>query len=118
MSVTIVDVKERVSQGGNSFMALIVQNELELVTSKSGNIYVAAHRASIPCTLDYNTAKLMIGKELPGTIEKVECATYEHVNSDGEIVNLNYRYQYIPEQNRTVLYAEEDVHLQEVEEVV
>ena len=115
MSVTIVDVKERTSQEGNSFMALIVQNELVLVTSKSGNVYVAAHRVSIPCTLDYDTAKMMIGKELPGTIEKVECAAFETVNSDGEMVHLNHRYSYIPENNRTVVEEKQFVTLEELE---
>ena len=114
MSVTIVDVKERQSQDGNSFMAFIVQNELVLVTSKSGNVYVAAHRASIPCTLDFDTAKMMIGKELPGTIEKVECEPFEQVNSDGEIVHFNHRYSYVPEENRTV-FQEKEVSIEELE---
>lgn len=118
MAVTIVDVKERTSQDGNSFMALIVQNELELVVSKSGNVYAAAHRASIPCTLDYDTAKLMIGKELPGTIEKVECPVFETVNSDGELVHMHHRYQYVPEQHRTPVYEEREVLAEEVEEIV
>lgn len=114
MSVTIVDVKERVSREGNPFIALIVQNELELVTSKSGNVYAAAHRASIPCTLDYDTAKLMIGKELPGTIEKVECEPYEQANADGELITMNYRYSYVPEENRTN-YQEKEIPLEELE---
>lgn len=116
MSVTIVDVKERQNHDGNSFMALIVQNELVLVTSKSGNVYVAAHRASIPCTFDFDTAKMMIGKELPGTIEKVECEPFEKVNTDGEIVHFNHRYSYVPEENRTVLQQErEEVKLMELQ---
>ena len=113
--VTIVDVKERTSQNGNSFMALIVQNELVLVTSKSGNVYVAAHRASIPCTLDFDTAKMMIGKELPGTIEKVECESFEQVNTDGEIVHFNHRNQYVPESNLTEQHQEQVVGLEELE---
>ena len=34
--VTIVDVKERVSSEGNSFVALIVQSDLEIVKSANG----------------------------------------------------------------------------------
>ena len=118
MSVTIVDVKERLSQEGNPFMALIVQNELELVISKkSGNVYAAAHRASIPCTLDHDSAKLMVGKELPGTVEKQECELYETTNSDGELITLDYRYAYAPE-NKTEVIEEVEIVLEEVEEVV
>lgn len=121
MSVTIVDVKERVSQEGNPFMALIVQNDLELVTSKSGNIYATAHRGSIPCTLDYDSAKIMIGKILPGKVEKQECDPYETSNSDGELIMLSHRYVYVaPESNKTevdnVEFATEEVEM--VDEVV
>ena len=114
MSVIIVDVKSRKSHDGSQFMALIVQNELELVTSKSGNIYVAAHRASIPCTLDFNTAKMMVGKELPGTLEKVACESYEHISGDGELVHLDHRWQYVPEANRTEIQEKEEVSAFEV----
>lgn len=115
MSVTIVDVKERVSGEGNPFIALIVQNELEICTSKSGNVYVAARRASIPSTLEMKTAKMLIGKTLPGFIEKVECEPYETANSDGELIVLNHRYSYVPEEIRTVVPEKQLVSLEELE---
>jgi len=90
--VTIVDVKERVSQEGNPFMALIVQSDLEIVKSVSGNFYANARKASIPSTLEKEAAQMMVGKELPGTIKKQECELYETTNSDGELITLDYRY--------------------------
>ena len=113
--VTIVDCVNRTSNEGSEFVALIVQSELELVTSKNGNIYAAAHRASIPCTLDMETAKMLIGKTLPGFIEKVECEPYETANSDGELIVLNHRYSYVPEEIRTVVPEKNFVSLEELE---
>ncbi len=113
--VTIVDCVKRTNNEGDEFIALIVQDELELVTSRFGNVYVAAHRASIPSTLDFDTAKLMLGKTLPGSIEKVECKPYETTNSDGEIVQAHERWTFIPEDHRTVVEKEKVVTLEELE---
>lgn len=113
--VTIIDCVTRTSNEGNEFVAFILQGELEVLTSKSGNMYVSAKKASIPSTLDIDNAKIMIGKTLPGSIEKVECPAYEHVNSDGELVHLNHRWQYVPEINSTVQQQEHFVELEELE---
>lgn len=118
MSVLIVDVKERTSHDGSPFMAFIVQNELELVKSKSGNIYATAHKASIPCTLDCDTAKMMVGKELPGTLEKVACEPFEHVTENGEMVQLDHRWQYVPETNRAEIQEKEELAVFEVADPV
>ncbi|MCK3683972.1 hypothetical protein [Maribellus sp. YY47] len=113
--VTIVDIVKRSSREGNEFVALIVQGELEMLTSKSGNLYAAARKASIPSTLEFEAARLMIGKELPGSIEKVECAPYEHFTPEGEILQLNHRWQFVPEnqarqQQKEVLYLQDLAH--------
>lgn len=113
--VTIVDCVSRFSHEGNEFVAFILQGELEVLTSKSGNMYVSAKKASIPSTLDIDNAKMMIGKTLPGTIEKVECPAYEHVNSDGELVHLNHRWQYVPEITSSVQHQEQYLELEELE---
>ncbi|RIJ45506.1 hypothetical protein D1614_22830 [Maribellus luteus] len=113
--VTIVDCVKRTSHEGNDFIALIVQDELQIVTSNSGNVYVAARKASIPSTLEFDEAKMMIGKELPGCIQKVEVPPFEHVNSDGEIVHLNHRWQYVPESHLTEQQAREVEELEELE---
>lgn len=110
--VTIVDCVRRTSHEGSEFIALIVQNDLEIVTSSHGNVYVTARKASIPSTLDYDTARTLIGKELPGTIEKVVCPPFETVNADGEIIHLSHRYQYVPESHVTEYHAEEVMELE------
>lgn len=112
--VTIVDCVKRVSNLGEEFTALIVQSELEMVKSRHGNIYCAARKASIPCTLDFDVAKMQIGKELPGTIEKVKCDPYETANADGELVTLNHRYSYVPESNRTEIEENTEIPVEEL----
>lgn len=113
--VTVIDCVTRTSNDGNVFVAFILQGELEVLTSKAGNLYVAARKTSIPSTLDLDNAKMMIGKTLPGTIEKVECPAYEHVNSDGELVHLNHRWQYVPEITSSVQHQEQYLELEELE---
>ncbi len=116
MSVVIVDAVERVNSHGNTFVALIVQSDLEIVQSSNGNFYANARKASLPSTLDLQTAKTMlIGKELPGSIEKVECPVYEYMNSDGELLNAHHRYSYVPESNLTEQHQEQYVELEELE---
>jgi hypothetical protein len=117
MSVVVVDVVERVSNIGKKFIALIVQSELQIVQSANGNVYCAVRKASIPSTLEsLETAKMMLGKELPGTIQKVECAPYDRVTENGELITLNHRYSYVPESNRVEIHTDEVLEYQELEE--
>ena len=94
--VTIIDFKKRKSADGKEFAVLILQGEIETVRSKTTNRpYITARKTSIPTTLDEVFAKNMMGKELPGTIEKIECETYEFVNPEtGKKLKLDYTYQY------------------------
>ena len=75
---------------------LILQGAIETVRSKATNRpYITARKTSIPTTLDEVFAKKLIGKELPGNIEKVECDPYEFVNPEtGKKIKLDYIYQY------------------------
>ena len=94
--VTIVDFKKRKNAEGKEFAVLILQGEIETVRSKTTNRpYITARKTSIPTTLDEIFAKNMVGKELPGTIERIDCKAYEFTNPEtGEKVKLDYTYQY------------------------
>ena len=94
MSVKIVDYKQRESLDGKSFYALVLQGGVEIITSQTGKQYMSAKKTSIPSTFDEETCKAIVGTELPGTIEKVDCEPYEYVTSNGELVTLNFRYEY------------------------
>ena len=94
--VTIVDFKKRKNTKGDEFAVLILQGEIETVKSKTTNRpYITARKTSVPTTLDEVFAKNLVGKELPGTIERIECDPYEFENPQtGEKIKLDYTYLY------------------------
>ena len=95
----IIDYAPRVNADGEQFFALILQDGLQLVKSKeTGNYYATAKSTSITSTFDEETAKSMIGSEIPGTIQKVACEAYEYTIKDrGEVISLEHRWEYFPE---------------------
>lgn len=111
--VTVVDVKERTNQKGESFYALVLQGGLELVKSReTGNYYATAKRASITTTFDEMTCKSLIGQQIPGSIQRVETDPYDFtIKETGEIISLSHRWVYLKE-GETVeqrVLAEEEV---------
>ena len=61
-------------------------------------------RATISSTFDEDSAKKMIGKELPGSIERIPVEPYEYVTDTGAIVKLSNRWVY--RQDNVVVPAE------------
>ena len=108
--VRIIKIENRQSDDGKDFFVLILQGEVEMVQSKeTGNFYATARKASITCTFDEETAKNLIGQEIPGTIEKEECDPYEVVNQEtGEVTELKHRYVYIPELSKSSVAGREE----------
>lgn len=108
--VRIVDFKDRTSEDGKTFFALEIQGEMETVLSqKTGQYYATARKTSITSTFTEETCKSLIGKELPGRIEKQDCDTYEYTIEDtGETIKLAHKYVYIPEEEvETVNHQQE-----------
>ena len=97
--VTITDYRVQKNSAGKSFCSLILQGDMELVQSnKTGNFYATAKKASITSTFDENVCKSLIGKTLPGRIEKVESDPYEYIIPErGETIVLQHSYKFIPE---------------------
>ena len=95
--VRIIDYKTRMSAEGEPFIALILQSGITLVKSKeTGMYYATAKKTSITSTFDEETAKSLIGTELEGSIEKVDCEPYEFVDRDsGEVMVLAHRWVYL-----------------------
>lgn len=98
--VTIINFKERNKEDGTSFFVLEVQGGIELVQSqKTKQFYATAKKAYIPSTFDEITCTALIGTQMPGEIEKVDCDPFEYtVQETGEVITLNHRYQYVQEQ--------------------
>lgn len=97
--VKIIDVKTITTEEGKEFNMLVVQGSLEpLLSNKTGKIYFTMRKANISTTFDEATCKSLVGSELPGKVEKVECEPYEYtVKETGEILTLNHNWQYIDE---------------------
>ena len=61
----------------------------------------------IASTFNEATCASLVGKELPGSIQKVSCEPYEYeVPGSGETIELNYRWEYTQE-GRQVVQPEE-----------
>jgi hypothetical protein len=96
--VTIVGFKKRESEDGREFNVLMLQGELELIKSQeTGRFYATAKRCTISCTFDDTVCTTLIGKTLPGQIEKMECDPYDyHIPGTDEIISLAHTYYYDP----------------------
>ena len=98
--ITVVDYALRkAKEDGREFVALILQGGLSLVQSKNtGNFYATVKRCSIPSTFDEETAKAMVGEQVPGSIVRKSCEAYQWTNKEsGEMLELSHRWVYLPE---------------------
>jgi len=97
--VTIVDYAKRTNKEGEEFNALILQSGLDLVKSReTNNYYATAKRTSIPSTFDNNTCEKLIGTEIPGSIQRIDCEPYEYtIRETGEVITLSHRWVYLKE---------------------
>ena len=79
------------------FSVLILSGEPEVMISKSsGRPYVSARKTTIPCALEENQALALLGKELPGSIERVSCTPFEVKLATGKKVRISTAYQFLP----------------------
>lgn len=113
--VKVVDFKSRRNSEGKEFFVLVVQGGIRPVISKeTGKIYFTISKANVPTTFDEEVCSQLIGEEIEGTIEKVECEPYKYeVESTGEILELTYRYEFVTEEQKIV-----DEHLIDEAEVI
>jgi hypothetical protein len=95
--VQIIGFEKKQSKSKESFAVLILQGEPEIMISKSsGRPYVSARKTTIPCALEDNQAQALIGKELPGSIERVSCTPFEVKLATGKKVKISTAFQYLP----------------------
>ena len=95
----IIDYKLRESLEGRAFYALTLQGGIEIVRSSNGGMYATVRKCSLPTTFDEATCAALLGQELPGKVQRVECDPYEYtIPQTGEVVLLTHRYEYVEEQ--------------------
>lgn len=97
--VTVKKISLKKGKDGKPFVALELQGDMEFVQSMgTGRFYATAKKCSISSTFDEATAKTLIGKQMPGTIQRVEAEPYEYtVPETGEVILLQHTYTYVPE---------------------
>lgn len=97
--VKIIKTKISLNKKGESFVSLKLQGDPEFVqSSETGKMYLTAKTCYVTSTFDEATSNALIGKELPGTIERIPCTPYEYkVESTGELITLTHTYEYRPE---------------------
>ena len=97
--VLITGYNLRQKEGEKSFVTLNLEGDIEMVQSSSTNrFYATVRRCTISSTFDEATAKRMVGKQIVGQIIRVQCEPYEYtVPESGEVVNLGYTWDYLPE---------------------
>ena len=115
--VTIVEYKVRMNGAGEPSNTLIVQGGIELVKSKeTGLFYATAKKASIPSTFDDKTCESLIGQELDGSVQKVECEPYEFTNEEtGEVMELSHRWVFVKEGETVGEVVRQEQHQEEPE---
>jgi hypothetical protein len=80
-----------------NYSVLVLQSEPEVMISKSsGRPYISARKTTIPCALEENQAQALLGKELPGSIERVSCTPFEVKLATGKKVRISTAYQFLP----------------------
>lgn len=96
--VTIKNYQMHENAEGKLFVSLELIGDAEIIQSKeTGKFYATVKRCFIPSTFDERTARLMIGKEISGSIVKKECEAYDFkVPSTGELIALTHKYEYVP----------------------
>jgi hypothetical protein len=96
--VTIVKFEKKTNPKTNeSYSVLVVQSDPEVLVSKTGRAYITTRKATVASSLDDIQANALIGKTLPGTIEKVACTPFEVKLPNGKKAKISTSFQYSPE---------------------
>lgn len=96
--VTIKNYSLHENEEGKKYVSLELIGDIEMIQSKqSGRFYATVKRCVISSSFDEVTARLMVGRNIPGTIVKKECDPYPYtLAGTGEVINLTHKYDYIP----------------------
>jgi hypothetical protein len=70
----------------------------------NGKFYATCKKCTISSTFNEDVAKSLIGKQLPGRIDRIEVDAYEYtVKETGEVQTLTHSYIYVPGEEKPVL---------------
>src|SRR6185312_9351020 len=97
--VQVVGYSLKTPKEGKPYVALEIEGDIEMVQSQNtGRFYATVRRCTISSTFDEMTAERMVGKQMPGSIERVPCEPYDYtIRETGEVTKIGYRWDYQPE---------------------
>jgi hypothetical protein len=97
--IKIINYKLSKNADGKEFVSLKLQGGVEAIQSQqTGRFYLTAKTCYISSTFDEQTAKGLVGSEIPGSVVRVACEPYEYTVKDtGEVLTLAHRFEYLPE---------------------
>jgi hypothetical protein len=97
--LTVTSYANRTStlDGSQFFSVELTSDDPEIVFSQNGRYYLTAKKCFMSSTFPEPVCKAMIGKQLPGSITKVECEPYEFtIPETGEVISRTHRYEFLP----------------------
>lgn len=105
--VQVVGYSLKTPKEGKPYVALELEGAIEMIQSQNtGRHYATVRRCTVSSTFDELTAERMVGKEMPGSIERVPCEPYDFtVRETGEVIKIAYRWDYQPEGRRRTFAA-------------
>ena len=99
--VTVIgyNIRTQKENEQNTYISLELEGDIEMVQSQAtGRFYATVRRCAISSTFDQLTAERMVGKQMPGSIERVPCEPYDFtIEATGEVMKIGYRWSYVPE---------------------
>lgn len=99
--VTVIGYNIRTQKDNKqkTYISLELEGDIEMVQSQAtGRHYATVRRCAISSTFDQLTAERMVGKQMPGSIERVPCEPYDFtIEATGEVIKVGYRWGYVPE---------------------
>ncbi len=103
--VTVINYSVRHNEGDNKpYITLTLEGGIEMVQSQNtGRFYATVRTCVVSSTFDEQVAQRMVGKEMPGSIERVASEPYDFtIKETGEVIKMGYRWDYQPEGGRRV----------------
>jgi hypothetical protein len=80
------------------YNVIVLLGNVEILKSKStGKPYLTAKKVTMPTTLTSQQAEELVGTNLPGAIEKVDCPEYEiKMPGSNKKVRISHTFQFAP----------------------
>ena len=99
VTVTGFNLRQQKEGEQKHYISLDLEGDIEMVQSQNtGRFYATVRRCTISSTFDQLTAERMVGRQMPGSIERVPCEPYDFtIEETGEAIKIGYRWDYLPE---------------------